>query len=149
MIKATAEKGGAVFVNFYPAFIHQGFSDESEKLRRRYQRRIQAACESWPSKPEMCTYEEEKILRHFGRSLPSVGIKDVLKHVEYIAKIAGVESVGFGSDFDGIPFTPEGLEDCTGFPQLCDSLRKRGFKPSEIDKIAGGNFLRVFNDVVG
>ena len=149
MIKATSEKGGVIFVNFYPAFIHQGFSDAHEKLRRRYHKRLRAACEPWGNKPEMVNYEEEKVLRTIGASLPVVTMKDVVRHIEYVARIAGVEAVGFGSDFDGIPFSPEGLADCTAFSQLCDAIRKRGFKPSAVDKIASGNFLRVFADVVG
>jgi len=49
----------------------------------------------------------------------------------------------------GIPFWPEGLDDCTGLPLLCDQLRKRGFSSKEVDRIAGGNLLRILQDVVG
>ena len=115
----------------------------------RMQKKIDAAMTHWPSRPEMYTYEEERLLRGAVQSLPEVTIDQVVRHIEYAAKIAGVEAVGFGSDFDGIPVSPVGLEDCRAFPQLCGRLRKRGFKPSEVAKIAGGNFIRVFSETVG
>jgi membrane dipeptidase len=149
MIKAMADKGGVMFINFYPAFIHQGFSDAYNKLTKKLQRRIDKAKERWAHKQEMYTYEEEKILQSESKSLPKVRTADVAKHIQHVAKIAGVEAVGIGSDFDGTPFMPEGLNDCTGLPELCNLLKKRGFKSSEIDKIAGGNFLRVFSEIVG
>jgi membrane dipeptidase len=148
MIKALAEKGGVVFVNFYSAFVHQQFQDAKEKLEKRYQKRLQAAVAKWAHKPEMYNYEEEQILRSLGEFLPVVKLKDVIRHIEHIAKIAGVEAVGIGSDFDGIPFWPEGLEDCTGLPVLCDTLRKRGFTAAEVDKIASKNLFRIFEETL-
>jgi len=149
MIKAMTEKGGVVFINFYPAFLNQSFSEANDKLRRRLQKRIDTAASRWGTRKEMYTYEEEKILRGFFQSLPEVKLEDAVRHIVHTARIAGVESVGFGSDFDGIPFSPNGLNDCTAFPGLCEALRKKGFKPSEVRKIAGENFLRVFDEVVG
>jgi membrane dipeptidase len=148
MIKSLAAKGGVVFVNFYSVFLNQRFNDEKKKLESRYHKRFQAGLAKWAHKPEMYNYEEEQILRSFGKMLPRVTMKDAIRHVEYIAKIAGVEAVGIGSDFDGIPFWPDGMEDCTSLPVLCDSLRKRGFSSSEVDKIASGNLFRILEDVV-
>lgn len=149
MIRAMAEKGGVIFINFYPCFLHEGFYKAYDKLSRRLQKKIEKAAERWKHRPEMTTYEEEPILQAHAASLPRVGMEDAVRHIEYAVKIAGVESVGIGSDYDGTPFMPQGMEDCTSLPRLCDALRKRKFKPAEIDKIAGGNFLRVFGDVVG
>jgi membrane dipeptidase len=149
MIKALAEKGGVVFVNFYSAFISQKFQEEKKKLEGRYHKRLQTALAKWEHKPEMYNYEEERILRSVGSMLPRVTIKDVVRHIDYIAKIAGVEAVGIGSDFDGIPFWPDGLDDCTDLPALCEMLRKRGYSSKEVDQIAGKNFLRILEDVVG
>ena len=148
MIKSLADKGGVVFINFYSAFVHQGFQEARQKLESRYSKRLQAAVTKWAHKPEMYNYEEEQILRSLQDSLPRVTMKDVIRHIEYVARIAGVEAVGIGSDFDGIPFWPKGLDDCTGLPVLCDALRKRGFTSKEVDKIASGNFLRILDEVV-
>lgn len=149
MIKALADKGGVVFINFYSAFIHQGFLDAYTSLKRRLQRRLNKAVQKWQHRPELYGYEEDQIIQGFEKSLPRVKLKDVVRHIEYVAKIAGVEAVGFGSDFDGAGFVPQDLNDCTGFPALCQALRKRGFTPSQIDKMAGGNFQRILSEVVG
>src|SRR5262249_50372946 len=106
MIKALAEKGGAMFINFYPAFINEDFSRGRERAARRMQKKIGAAMTHWPNRPEMYTYEEERLLRGVVQTLPEVTIDHVVRHIEYAVKIAGVEAVGFGSDFDGIPSSP-------------------------------------------
>jgi membrane dipeptidase len=138
-----------IFINFYPCFLNEGFNKAYEKLGRRLQKRIDKASERWQHRPEMYTYEEEPLLRAHAASLPRVSMQDAIRHIEYAVKIAGIEGVGIGSDYDGTPFMPAGMEDCTSLPRLCDALRKRKFRPADIDKIAGGNFLRVFGDVVG
>lgn len=75
-------------------------------------------------------------------------IDDVIRHICYIAEIAGVDAVGFGSDYDGIPSTPSGLEDVSKFPYLIDKLMQRGFTSLDIEKICHRNFVRVIEDVI-
>jgi membrane dipeptidase len=149
MIRAMVEKGGVLFVNFFPCFLNQGFYAAYEKLTRRLKKKLDRVGERWKHRPEMYTYEEEPLLQANHTELPRVDMSDVVRHIEHVAKVAGIEGVGFGSDFDGTPFMPRDVDDCTALPRICSALRKRGFKPSEIEKIAGGNFLRVFRDVVG
>ena len=148
MIKSLAAKGGVVFVNFYSAFLSQRFYEEKKNLESRYHRRLQAAVTKWAHKPEMYNYEEEQILQPFWKSLPRVTMKDAIRHIEHIAKIAGVEAVGIGSDFDGMPFWPNDMDDCTSLPDLCHALRKRGFSSSDVDKMASRNLFRILNDVI-
>lgn len=105
-IKAIAEKGGVIGVNFVPRFL----SPRPEKA----------------------------------------SIDDVLDHIEYLVRVGGINCVGLGSDFDG--FTdppPRGLEDATCFPRIADGLLKRGYSEDQVEKIMGGNFLRVFEEVAG
>lgn len=149
MIKGMAEKGGVIFVNFFPVFLHQGFADGYNKLSKRLKKKVEAATRKWASRPEMYTYDEERLMQAAIPRLPQVTIKDIVRHIEHAARIAGVEAVGIGSDFDGTPMMPVDVQDCTALPLVCDALAKRGFKRSEIDKIAGGNFLRVFSDITG
>jgi len=75
---------------------------------------------------------------------PHVTIADVADHIEHIRKVAGVEHVGIGSDFDGITDTVDGLEDVSTFPALFAELARRGWKEAELRKLAGENLLRVF-----
>jgi membrane dipeptidase len=71
-------------------------------------------------------------------------VSRVADHIEHIARVAGIDHVGLGSDFDGVPRLPEGFEDCTKLPALTRELWRRGFHEPEIRKILGENFLRVF-----
>ena len=149
MIQALAKKGGVVFINFYPSFISQNFTQAYEKLNERLENKFVKIRKRYKDKPELSGYEEDQIIHAQKSSLPPVTMNDVIRHIEHVVNIAGVESVGLGSDFDGTPFMPADMQDCTSLPKLCDQLRKRKFKSSEIDKIASGNFLRVFSETVG
>lgn len=109
MIKALADAGGVVQINFCPLF-------------------VDASCDE-------SAYE----------TLPS--FKEVADHIEHVIKIAGIGSVGIGSDFDGIDHTPKGLEDISKMPALLQELSGRGYGEKELALIAGGNFLRVWKAV--
>jgi membrane dipeptidase len=73
----------------------------------------------------------------------------VADHIDYAVKIAGIDHVGIGSDFDGIAGTANGLEDVSKMPALVAVLLKRGYAESDLKKILGGNFLRVVREVTG
>ncbi len=79
---------------------------------------------------------------------PLPGISAVADHIDHAVKVGGIDHVGIGTDFDGIEVAPEGLEDISKLPGVFDELSRRGYSDDEIEKIAGGNFLRVFNDVI-
>ena len=75
-------------------------------------------------------------------------VSDIADHIDHAVKVAGIEHVGIGTDFDGIEITPIGMEDISKLPRIFDELTIRGYSNDQIEKIAGGNFLRVFNDVI-
>lgn len=76
-------------------------------------------------------------------------VQGVVDHIDYIVGLVGPKHVGLGSDFDGIPYTPEGLEDVTKMPNITKELVKRGYSEEDIKKILGENHLRLFKQVVG
>jgi membrane dipeptidase len=151
MIKALAKKGGVIFINFYPAFIHQEFRIAYDKLNHKLDKKLDAIIHKWQKrrKPEMANYDGEELLQANSSSLPEVRMSDIVRHIKHVAKIAGVEAVGLGSDYDGTTFMPIDAADCTTLPRLCEALRKSGFTSREVDLIAGGNFIRVLADTVG
>ena len=71
-----------------------------------------------------------------------------MDHIDHAVNVAGIDHVGIGSDFDGIEVTPKGLEDVSKFQLIFDELTIRGYSDDQIEKIAGANFLRVFNEVI-
>ena len=68
----------------------------------------------------------------------------LIDHIDHIAKIAGIDHVGLGSDFDGIPSSPEGMDSAADLPKITQALMARGYSAEDMNKILGGNFLRVF-----
>ena len=83
---------------------------------------------------------------NYENKLPTV--TDIADHIDHAVMVAGIDHVGVGTDYDGIEITPEGMEDISKLPKLFDELTKRGYSENQIEKIAGGNFLRVFNEVI-
>jgi membrane dipeptidase len=76
-------------------------------------------------------------------------VEDAAACIDHVVKVAGIDHVGIGSDFDGISLVPRGLEDVSKVPNLTAALLKRGYSEDDIRKIMGGNFLRVIQEVVG
>jgi membrane dipeptidase len=78
---------------------------------------------------------------------PRATLADVVAHIDHVKQIAGIDTIGIGTDFDGISCTPEGLDDVSKFPNLTRALLERGYTPNEIKKIYGGNTLRLMRQV--
>ena len=76
-------------------------------------------------------------------------LEDAVAHIDHVVKIAGVDHVGIGSDYDGISTTPAGLEDISKMPALTAALLQKGYSEQDVKKILGGNLLRVMRAVVG
>ena len=70
-----------------------------------------------------------------------------MDHIDHAVSVAGIDHVGIGSDFDGINVTPEGLEDISKIGIIFDEMHRRGYPDADIEKVAGGNFLRVMREV--
>jgi len=79
--------------------------------------------------------------------IPRAPLKSLIDHIDHVAKIAGVDHVGLGSDFDGADFFPEGIDSAADLPKITQALLERGYTPNNIRKILGGNMLRVFRDI--
>lgn len=137
----VAQNGGVVMVNFYPAFV----SDPRFRwgaMRAAEQARLNAPTFGidlgQPEKAAADLAAWEK-----GHPQPPVGISEVADHIDHIRKVAGIDHVGLGSDFDGIPEAPTGLNGVDKFPDLLLELMRRGWSDADIAKLAGGNVLRA------
>lgn len=137
VLKMLPANGGVVMVNFYPAYI-------SEPLRlwnadrAAADARFKALDIGQPDKAKADLAEWEKT-----HVRPKVTLSVVADHIEHVVKVAGIDHVGLGSDFDGIESVPEGLEDVSKYPALLAELMKRGWSDKDIAKLAGENVLRV------
>jgi len=99
--------------------------------------------------PDKLRYARQRLVDRWRKRVPRVSIDKVLDHLDHAVKIAGVDHVGLGSDFDGISFTPVGLEDVSKLPTLTAKLKQRGYSEPDIRKILGENLLRLFEKVIG
>jgi membrane dipeptidase len=129
--------GGVVMVNFVPDFIsdavwHWGAEKNAEEARlkvfhRNSKAEVEAGLKAWES----------------AHPRPAVTVAAVADHIDHVAKVAGHDHVGLGGDFDGIPYTPEGLTGVQDYPALFAELIRRGWSDQDLGKLAGGNVLRA------
>jgi membrane dipeptidase len=148
IIKALAAKGGVMQINFHMGFLSQGFRD-AEKAQPELWKQIDAEAERICGENDACQIlESDRIVRAFVAEgkLPRVEWTTIVDHIDHAVKIGGVDHVGLGSDCDGAEM-PYGMEDESSLPRITEALLQRGYSETEIQKILGGNMLRLMQDV--
>ena len=92
--------------------------------------------------------DKDQVEREWAAKIPRPPLKSLIDHIDHIAKVAGVDHVGLGSDFDGVSGAmPEGMDSAADLPKITQALLDRGYSEKDIHKILGGNLLRVFGEV--
>ena len=148
MIKALGAKGGVIQINYHVGFLSQEFRD-AEKAAPDLGKAIEAETKKRCGEQEACQLiEADKILREYVAQgkLPRVYWTKIIDHIDHAVKLVGADHVGLGSDFDGADM-PYGMEDATHLPQITNALLEKGYSASDIQKILGGNTLRVMQEV--
>src|SRR5262249_38707178 len=143
MLRAVAKNGGVVMVNFFSGFVDEGFRKGFEALRPEMVKAIGEINEKYKDDLAARTREWFKAGRELAARVPRPPLKSLIDHIEHVARVAGVEHAGIGSDFDGIPSMPEGIDSAADLLKIAVELRKRGFTQGEVAKIFSGNVLRV------
>jgi len=143
MLRAIKRNGGAVFVNFNAAYLDQKAYEIFDGYRDQRNSEISELMRLHAGDPRR--WEMKRAIQQRYRSrLPKVDVKAALRHIDHIAKVAGPDHVGIGSDFDGVSgMVPAGLEDVSKFPELVRGLIELGYSDSDIRKIMGENLLRI------
>jgi membrane dipeptidase len=155
MLRAVARsggpnsKGGVVQVNFYSGFLSQAYRDSTKSLEPEMKKAVQALKDQAIAEGKPVPYDEiEKLQRQYGDRIPRPPFSVLIDHIDHIAKVAGVDHVGLGSDFDGISGQlPEGIDSAADLPKITEALMARGYTAEDCRKILGGNLLRVFREV--
>jgi len=142
VLRLVAANGGVVMVNFFPGYVSEA--------RRRWDADLAAEQARYNSPPFGGLYigqpeRAKAALAEWERvhPKPEVTVSDVADHIEHVRAVAGVDYVGLGSDFDGIPEAPTGLDGVDKYPALLQELARRGWSDADLAKVAGGNLLRV------
>lgn len=143
MLKAIATNGGVVMVNFYDGFL----DPRKVELAARTRTVQEDLTKQFPNDPKRVTDEVEKFRKANDPGKTPLSV--LIDHIDHIVKVAGIDHVGIGSDFDGVPLTglPEGMEDISKLPNITYELMKRGYSDVDIKKVLGENFLRVMSQV--
>jgi membrane dipeptidase len=147
-LRQIAEHDGLVMVNFYPAFIDDTWRLGWAAIRPELQA-AQAKLEAeYAAKGSPVPYTVSgRLDREFAARLPRAPFTSLIDHIDHIAQVAGIDHVGIGTDFDGIPSLPEGIDSAADLPKVTTALRERGYSTDALRKLLGGNLLRVFRSV--
>ena len=148
MLRAVAKNGGVVDINFYDGFLDQTFADAYKKVEEAMDAEVKAAREERARQGKRLTFtEESQIDARYSAGLPIPSYTRIADHIDHAVQVAGVDHVGLGSDFDGIVgLAPRGMEDWSKLPDLARELARRGYSEGDLEKILGGNVLRVMRD---
>jgi membrane dipeptidase len=146
MLKTLAKNGGVCMINFYAAFI----SDEVAQVLMKAQKRPKAEKKDLggpEEAPNDATDWNEFVKWYAALNCPKATIDQVVDHIVHAATVAGIDHVGIGTDFDGVPALPQGIETASALPRVTERMQQRGLSDSDIEKILGGNFLRAFRAI--
>jgi len=144
MITMLAKHGGVIQINFGSSFLSKEYRDREDEG----QKEVMTHLKSKNLKPEDA--EGEAYIERYRKEhpIPYADVADVVTHIDHVVKLVGVDCVGIGSDFDGVGDSlPTGLKDVSQYPNIIYELLKRGYSDKDIQKICGGNLLRVWSEV--
>jgi membrane dipeptidase len=142
-------RGGVVQVNFYNGFLSQSWRDAALKLQPKIDKATEDLKAKAAAQGKQVTFADlDKLQQKYYSSIPRPPLSVLIDHIDHIAKIAGIDHVGLGSDFDGVSNqTPEGIDSAADLPKITEALMARGYSAEDCRKILGGNLLRVFREV--
>jgi membrane dipeptidase len=144
MIRALAKTGGVVNVIFYPEHLEPGWQALKKKVDVEIDAMVREASASEPGSAVQKKLARDRVRQQeYARRLPPVNVSRIVDHIDHIVKLVGVDHVGIGSDFDGVQITTSDLATVAELPNLTRGLLRRGYSESDVDKILGGNMLRV------
>ena len=146
MLRAVAKNGGVVDVNFYSGFVDDNYRKAFEPFQQDADAAAKALVDQAKAAGRTVSYSDlEPIHREWGNKVPRPPLKSLIDHIDHVAKVAGIDHVGFGADWDGVSGqTPQGIDSAADLPKITQALLDRGYNEADIKKILGGNVLRVF-----
>ncbi|MDO3627697.1 dipeptidase [Mucilaginibacter sp. BT774] len=146
-LKALAKNGGVVFVNFYSGFVDSAYAKKESRFIHKHKSELDSLVKIYHDS-DLAKIRLNAIYQSESDQVrPSLSM--LIKHIDYIAKLIGVDHVGIGSDFDGAESYPLGMDDVTDYPKITEELLKLNYSRTDIDKILGGNFIRVLRANTG
>ncbi|HKT90496.1 MAG TPA: dipeptidase [Candidatus Sulfotelmatobacter sp.] len=149
MLRAVAKNGGVVQVNFYSGFDDENFRKAMEAQAKDQAAAIQKYTDQLKAEGKPVNYVDiDRIEREWMAKIRRPPLSALIDQIDHVAKTAGIDHVGLGSDFDGVSgATPQGINSAADLPKITQALFERGYNEEQIHKILGGNLMRVFREV--
>ncbi len=147
-LSAIAANGGAVMVNFYSAFVDEDYRRAVLTIKAERSAAHDALAAEYAAKGETIPFAaSNQVDRDFADRLHRPPFESLIAQFDHILRVAGVDHVGIGSDFDGISSMPEGIDSAADLPKITAALRELGYSAGDVRKVLGGNLMRVFAEV--
>ena len=148
MLRAIAKTNGIVMVNFYPAFIDEQWRASWNALKAERSKEQDALDAEYHAKGLPVPFAvSDKIDRKYTAMIGRAPFNSLVDHFDHVIKVAGIDHVGIGTDFDGFPTPPAEIDSAADLPKVTAALMARGYSADDMRKLLGGNLLRVFRDV--
>ena len=144
MLRDLAKNGGVCMINFFSAFLNDTVAEVVIRSQKRDKSESAGGTEEMP---DDATDWDLYVKWYNTLGSPQATLDDAADHIFHAAEVAGIDHVGIGSDFDGVPALPTGLQTVSGLPLLTARLLERGMSETDVEKVLGGNFLRVFEQI--
>ena len=147
-LRALAANGGVCMVNFYAAFIDENYRRAWTEQKLALRAANQALAAEYASRGEsMPYYVSGQLDREFAARVPRPPFASLIAHFDHIIRVAGIDHVGIGTDFDGISALPEGIDSAADLPKITAALLDLGYSADDVRKVLGGNLMRVFGEI--
>ncbi|MFN3418606.1 MAG: dipeptidase [Pyrinomonadaceae bacterium] len=143
VLRRIAKNGGVVMINFYPSFLDERTNREENERAARLRKQFEELREKY--KNDRSAYNEAELKLLAENPIYVAPYTRIVDHIDHIKKIAGIDYVGLGSDFDGVPMLPAGMNGMEDLVLVTYEMLRRGYSEIEIRKVLGLNFLRVFD----
>lgn len=142
VLKRVAKNGGVIMINFYPGFLDERTNREENAHTAKLAPQVAALREQY--KNDRAGFDEAVRKLTAANPFYIADYKRIVDHIDHMKKVAGIDIVGLGSDFDGIPYLPAGMNGAEDLPLITYEMLRRGYTEVEIKKVLGENFLRAF-----
>ena len=143
VLKRVAQNGGVIMINFYPSFLDERTNREENERSKKLKPQLDALREQFKDNREAFNEAERKLFAE--NPIYIAPYTRVVDHIDHIKKVAGIDYIGIGSDYDGVPFLPAGMNGMEDLALVTYEMLKRGYSETDIRKVLGENFLRAFS----
>jgi membrane dipeptidase len=142
ILKRVAKNGGVIMINFYPSFLDERTNREENERAQKLKPQLDALREQFKDNREAFNEAERKLFAE--NPIYIAPYTRIVDHIDHIKNVAGIDYVGLGSDYDGVPFLPDGMNGAEDLVLVTYEMLKRGYSENDVKKVLGENFLRAF-----